>query len=66
MSRPSEFRHPTVPVQPSTIMPRPRPPRAADQGAQRSAAAGLASQPVHSGRYPIRFQNGADSGFICA
>ena len=24
--------------------------------------AGVASQVVHSGRYPCRFQNGADSG----
>ena len=35
-------------------------------GPQRSEAAGRTSQPVHRGRYPIRFQNGADSGFISA
>jgi len=28
--------------------------------------AGVACQVVHSGRYPCRFQNGADSGFSCS
>jgi len=28
--------------------------------------AGLAAHVVHSGRYPCRFQNGAESGFSCS
>jgi hypothetical protein len=32
-------------------------------GRQRRVAAGRASQVDHSGRYPIRCQNGAESGF---
>jgi hypothetical protein len=69
MSRPSAFRPPhSGPLAFGTAFHYHAPPRVALARwvAQRSAAAGRISQPVHSGRYPIRFQNGPDSGFTCA
>jgi len=66
MSWPSAFRSPAGPLAFGPLASGPAIHYHALPGAQRSNAAGRISHPVHSGLYPIRFQNGADSGFICA
>jgi hypothetical protein len=74
MERYSDFLHPTL-LSTSQTVPFRREAYTLGHGAvcrsglrscHRSAAAGRASQLVHSGRYPILLQNGPDSGLTCA